>query len=111
MLRAAGFVILFLGLALAVRINQSASQVQVEQAAVDQEMLAEAPLAPADSKRYGYEVGQLSGETGLLVDRAFRAADWLLHGRPLAVLIAVASFTAAGALLIAADRAAGKSGA
>jgi len=70
----------------------------------DAATLAISPLAPDDSKRYGYQVGQLSGEAGVLVDRAMRGGGWLFHGRPLAVAIAVASFAGAGVLLTAADK-------
>lgn len=101
-LRAAAFLLLVAGLALAARIDQNARLAQA--AAADQDILAAAPLAPGDSKRYGYQVGQLSGQTGVLFDRASQAASGLFHGRPLALLIALASFAAAGALLLAADR-------
>jgi hypothetical protein len=105
--RLAAFSILFLGLALAVWVDQGARREQSRVARQDAATLAVAPLAPGDSKRYGYQVGQLSGEAGVLVDRGMRAAGWLFHGRPLAVMIAVVSFAGAGALLAAADKAGG----
>jgi hypothetical protein len=104
LLRAAAFAILLLGLAAAVRVDQASRRDQAALADQPTDMLAASPLAPGDSKRYGYQMGQISGDTGLLLDRAVRAGAWFCHGRPLAILMAVASFAAAGALLIAADR-------
>jgi len=104
LLRIAAFAILFLGLAAAVGIDQAASRAQALSADQPSDLLAAAPLAPGDSKHYGYQVGQLSGGVGLLVIRAAQAVAPLGQGRPLAVLIAIASFAAAGVLLLAADK-------
>jgi hypothetical protein len=101
-LRLAAFAILFIGLLLAVRIDQAARREQAQ--SLDQETLAESSLSPADSKRYGYQVGQLTGNVGVLASHFVQSAGSLTHGRPLAILIAITSFAAAGALLIVADR-------
>jgi hypothetical protein len=70
----------------------------------DPAILAAAPLDASDSKRAGFQTGQLTGETGILAGRASQGIAWFFHGRPLAVLIAVTSFAAAAALLVAADK-------
>ena len=104
LLRVAAFAILLPGLFASVRVDQKASRAAAD---VSDDVAAATPLAPDDSKRYGYQVGQLTGAPGLLLDRATRGVGWLLQGRPLAVLIAVGAFAAAGGLLYAADRASG----
>jgi hypothetical protein len=103
LLRLAAFTILFIGLVLAIRIDRAARRSQL--LPIDQDTLAESPLSPADSKRYGYQIGQLTGNVGVLVDHFAQAASSLTHGRPLAILIAATSFVAAGTLLIIADKA------
>jgi hypothetical protein len=104
MLRLAAFVALFVGLAAAVCVDQNARHEQTVSQPDD--VVASSALPPGDSKRYDYQMGQISGETGVLADHAARGIGGIWHGRPLAVLIAVASFAAAGGLLIAADRSA-----
>jgi len=103
LLRVAAFVLLFIGLAGALCVDQKARREQ----AVSQpdDVVASEPLAPGDSMRYGYQMGQISGQTGVLVDRLVKGIGELGHGRPLAVLITVAAFAVAGGLLIGADRA------
>jgi hypothetical protein len=103
LLRLAAFVILFLGLALAVRIDQAARSARSGQQ--DPDILAADPLSPTDSKHYGYQMGQLSGPVGVLFSHFTDTLSSLSHGRPLAILIALTSFAAAGALLVLADKA------
>jgi len=98
----AGFAVLIIGLAAAVLVDRAARRDESVQPA---DMLAAAPLAPEDSKRFGYQMGQLTGNGWQLIDRAEQAASRLLHGRPLAVSIGLISFATAGALLFAADKA------
>ena len=102
-LQLAAFAVLIIGLGLAVRIDQASRR--AEATAPDQDTLAAAALAPGDSKRYDYQMGQLSGNIGVLFGHFVQAASSLAHGRPLAVVIALASFAAAGGLLVAADKA------
>jgi hypothetical protein len=100
-LRLAAFAILILGLAVAAHIDRN---VPPPPPPADPAFLAAAPLDASDSKRAGYETGQLTGETGILAGRASQGVAGFFHGRPLALLIAVASFAAAGALVVAADK-------
>jgi hypothetical protein len=101
-LQVAAFALLLIGLAAAVLVDRAARREEAIQSA---DMLAAAPLAPEDSKHYAYQMGQLTGPGWELFDRMEQAASRLLHGRPLAVTIAVVSFAASGALLFAADKA------
>ncbi len=107
MLRAIALAVLLGGLAVAFHIDQSASRAEAAEASQPSDELAMAPLPPDDSKRYGYQVGQLSGGIGLLMDRFGRSVSFLGQGRPLAIVVVLFSFAAAGALLLMADRARG----
>jgi hypothetical protein len=98
LLRVAAFTILLLGLALALHIDAAS---HVPPASTDRDILAAAPLSPTDSKHYGYQMGQFSGSIGVLFSRDVNS---LGQGRPLAILIALASFAAAGTLLFLADK-------
>lgn len=100
-LRIAAFGILVVGLLAAGCIDRSTPPPPPP---IDPAILAAAPLDASDSKRAGYQTGQITGETGILAGRASEGVAWFFHGRPLALLIAVTSFAATIALLIAADR-------
>ncbi len=104
LLRAVALALLVGGLAVAFHIDQSASRAAAAEASRPSDELAIAPLPVDDSKRYGYQVGQLSGGIGVLMDRFGRSVSVLGQGRPLAIVVVVASFAAAGALLLRADR-------
>jgi len=102
-MRAGAFAIVLAGIVVAGRVYEAANR--AEAVVTDPDADAAAGLAPGDSKRYGYQVGQVSGPVGVLVDRVVRMGEAATHGRPLAALIALGAFWGGAWLLVAADRA------
>ena len=64
--------------------------------------MAAAPLAPEDSRRYTHDVEQYYGKTGLLADEWTRWFEGLLHGKPLAKIIAGLALVAASGCFLSA---------
>ncbi len=59
------------------------------------------PLSPDDSGRYSHDVEVYYGKSGLLLDKATRWLAGLMHGKPLAKTIGVASLVLAGIFFFA----------
>ena len=93
-----GAVLLMVGLGTAVLIWRAQDRIDRENEAA-QIADPQAPLSPLDSRRHIRDVELYSGKVGVLMEEA----EELLHGKPLARTIALASvLTATGLFLVAA---------
>ena len=97
-LNCSGVVLLVVGLGTALLIWRAQDRIDRENDAV-QFADAQAPLSPLDSRRHVRDVELYSGQIGVLLEEAKE----LLHGKPLARIIGLASvLTATGLFLVAA---------